>query len=219
MKQYQRLGRLLCAVALLFGASHAAMATTTQTTDTGSLTFSDLTYTYSNGSSYVAADLDEYSFVATESGSWILSLTTGTYDTTGTALAVLVTTDANASLLTSSTEMAALIAALTSSTDTTAISSVISTYVSGLVGGVYGSSYAVSGGTSSTSFASSLTSGTTYYVIVVGGTYATSSAYTTLDTSSVAYSVSVATVPEPQSWATMLLGLGLVGGLALRRKA
>lgn len=53
------------------------------------------------------------------------------------------------------------------------------------------------------------TSGTHYYAFVGGGSV--------LTTSTLGYTLSVTAVPEPESWAMMMAGLGLVGLLARRR--
>jgi hypothetical protein len=215
MKQLHMLGRLIGAAALLFSVSHAALAT--EVDNSGTLTFSDLAITYNNGISYVAGDADVYNLGNSLSGSLSLSFTGSSYSKTGTALAVIITTDANTALLSSSSQMSALIAALYSATDSTAVNTVLNTYVTGLVGGVYGYNYLPSGGSATTALGETLTAGTTYYAVVVGGTLANSS-YTAFTDSSVSYTLGVAAVPEPQAWASMLLGLGLVGGLALRRR-
>jgi hypothetical protein len=217
MKQFKTLSRMLCVAALALGLSQAALATSV--TESGTLSFSSYTVSYTNGTSYLVADSDVYNLGNALSGSTTLTFTDSAYNTSLTALAVIITTDANAALLASgSSSMASLIAALASSTTSSQVTSALSTYVTGMVSYVYGYNYLQSGTTSTLTIAANLTAGVTYYMIVVGGTQASSS-YVPYADSSVTYTATVLSVPEPQSWATMLLGLGLVGGVALRRRA
>ncbi|QHJ00693.1 PEP-CTERM sorting domain-containing protein [Xylophilus rhododendri] len=169
------------ALVLSLGSSLAEAATV----DLG--TVSGTTTTGSSTSSGSFSDLYNFSVGANDGTAFVSSAVTfGSYGVTLSSISLYAGTFTSASAL----------------SGLTAIFSSSSTSLVNLGNGIY--SNTVSGATVSLSSLSD-------YTLVVTGTSAGSSAYTTL--------ISVAAVPEPESYAMLLAGLGLMGCVVRRRSS
>lgn len=215
MKMSRTIGSLLGAMFLLLGAGKAAWATDYNGTlafdsysATVPLKFGQLTMPVD-----VGVDLDRYNLGNALSGSAVnLAITThNSFDTTGTMLVLLFTTDPNNAIFNNPTSLAALV------NPNADVNSFLDAHVTGWTGYVYGDLIKSNGTTNISALFSpplTFTAGTTYYAFVAGGTV---KAGNLLTDPSVSYTLSVGAVPEPGEWAMMIAGLGVIGLLRRRR--
>lgn len=214
MKKSRAIGSLLGTIFLLLGAGNGAWAVDYN----GTLGFTALTAPvtiptpFGNINGTAGFDLDRYDLGSGLNGPAAISFTThNTFDTAGTLLGVLFATDPNDALFSNPTSLVGLV---TPGIDVTAF---LNANVTGWTYAAYGNAI-VPNGTADISAlftpTPSFTAGTHYYAFVAGGSAINGGVLTD---SAVSYTLSVA-VPEPEAWAMMAVGLGLVG-LRLRRRA
>jgi hypothetical protein len=209
MSKSRAMGYLLGISAMLGSAGNAALAADYS----GTLDFSKYSDTVPMkiGAATlpvdVGADIHRYDLGTALSGSAVdIGFTPlNNYDPNGTLLALLIATDPNESVFTNPSSLAGLLTA----TDANAF---LTTKVTGWQSYIYGDySYLTSHEIGAMTF----TAGKHYYAFVAGGTIKGGSVLTD---PSIGYSLSVNAVPEPESYAMMLAGLGLLG-LMVRRRA
>ena len=192
-------------VVVLAGAGQAALATDYS----GTLDFSSYSASVTVpvfGTIPVGIDLQRFDLGSALNGSgYNVTFNAGNFDNFWTMPVVVLTTDPNNALLNDPTALAGVI---TSSSATTFLNNNVTGWQYYAYGNVI-----TPGGTTDlkTLFGGvNFKPGTHYYAFVGGGSRYTDS---TLD-----YTLSVTAVPEPESWAMMLAGLGLVGAIARRNK-
>jgi PEP-CTERM motif len=164
----------------------------------------------------VGIDLDRYDLGNALGGSTMdVSFTThNAFDPNSTMLAVVFTTDPNDTLFNDPTSIVGII-------DPTANDATpfFNQHVTGWQYYAYGD-VLVSNGTTDISgmfHPMNFDLGTNYYAFVAGGSIIPSGATIPTD-ASVGYTLSVATVPEPETWGMMAAGLGVFGLLFGRRR-
>jgi len=216
MKKSRTIGRLLGTIFLMLGAGNAAWAVDYS----GTLAFNSYTATnvtfqgpFGPATGDVGIDLDRYNLGNALSGSAVgITFTTKSFNPLGTVLAVLFATDPNDTIFNDPTSLAGFI------NPGINVNDFLTSHVTNYQFAAYGFP---SNGTTSVSALFTppitFTAGTTYYAFVAGGS-AINSVTKALTDSSVGYTLSVNAVPEPEAWATMIVGLGLVA-LRLRRRA
>jgi len=218
MKKSRTIGRLLGTIFLMLGTGNAAWAVDY----TGTLNFGTYTVPVSiqtplgtlNGNA--GLDIDRYDLGNALSGSAIdITFATNSFNSQYTLLAVLFATDPNVAILTDPTSLAGFISPGINVND------FLSTHVAGYRYSAYGfppnATTNVSALFAPPNPPMTFTAGTTYYAFVAGGSLINAGTGRLVD-SSAAYTLSVNAVPEPEAWAMMAVGLGLVA-LRLRRRA
>jgi hypothetical protein len=219
MNMNRTIGGLLGTLLLLLGTGNAAWAVDYN----GTLDFSALSIPvtiptpYGNVNGTAGLDLDRYDLGSGLSGPVAITFTTHNSFATptgGTTLGVLFATNPNDAIFNNPTSLAGL---LTPGVD---IKTFLNDHVSGWQFLALGTAI-IPGGTTNISAIFnppiSFTAGTTYYAFVAGGSAINSTSHALTDPS-VGYTLSVNAVPEPEAWAMMAVGLGLVA-LRLRRRA
>lgn len=163
----------------------------------------------------VGIDLDRYDLGNALGGSAtnVTFTTHNAFDPAATMLAVAFTTDPNEALFNDPASLAGFI------NPTTDVTTFFNEHVIGWQYYVYGNRL-VPNGTSDISgmFPASkpmtFNLGTNYYAFVTGGSVFKSGAPTD---ASIGYTLSVAAVPEPETWGMMVAGLGILGLFYRRR--
>lgn len=212
MKTSRTIGKLLGTIFLLLGAGSSAWAADYNATlDLGAIrTMVSLPIF---GPTPVGMDLDRYNLGNALSGSAIdITFATSNFNSTYTLLAVLFATDPNNDLFSNPATLAGFIQPNINVND------FLSAHVTGYQYAAYG--FAPNGTTNVSALFTppmTFTAGTTYYAFVAGGSLIDAGTGSPVD-SSVAYTLSVNAVPEPEAWAMMVVGIGLVA-LRLRRRA
>lgn len=214
MKKTQVARNVLGALCLLACATNAAWATTNynETLDfTGTPLNVTIPTPFGNIPGVVGIDINRIDLGSALSGPVDITFSTS-YNASGSMLGVLFATDANDTLYSNPSSFAALI------NPTANIQAVLAANVVGLNSYAFGTNY-IKPDHSTANLTSLLnlnfTAGTHYYAFIAGG-----SAYSTsgqLYDSSVDYTFSIAAVPEPETYAMLLAGLGMVGVVARKR--
>jgi hypothetical protein len=216
MKYYRRAGFLLgTTIFLLLGMGKAAWAVDYS----GTLDFTNYSTTVQVTAGAITVpvdvglDLDRYDLGSSLSGPVDISFTThNPFNTSFTALALLFATNPNDAIVSDPTRLASLV------DPSVSLSSLLDTHVPGWTFGVYKTAI-VSNGTSNISGLfnppNQFSLGTHYYAFIAG---ATTRSGTLLTDPSVAYTLSVGAVPEPEEYAMIIAGLGLIGAMRRRRK-
>jgi hypothetical protein len=215
MKHYRTAGFLLGTIFLLLGMGKAAWAVDYS----GTLDFANYSTTVpvtlggGQVSVPVGFDLVRYDLGSSLSGPVDISFTThNTFNPSRTALGLLFATNPNDAIVDDPIGLAALYDPNVSA------EALFDAHVTGWTFAAYKKDI-VSNGTSNISgqFAQppQFALGTHYYAFVAG---ATTRNGTLLTDPSVAYTLSVGAVPEPEEYAMMMAGLGLIGAMRRRRK-
>lgn len=220
MKHYRTAGFLLGAVFLSLGMGKAAWAVDYSGTldfASGSTTV-PMTVDGVQVPVPVGFDLDHYDLGSALAGPIDISFTThNAFDATGTLLGLIFATDPNDAFVSDPASFVSLFDPAASP------QSILDSQVTGWTFAAYNTGI-VSNGTSNISGLfdppQQFALGTHYYAFVVGGTTRSGELLTD---PSVGYTLSVgapsvSAVPEPEAYAMMLFGLGLIGAMRRRRK-
>ena len=186
-------------VVVLAGAGQAALATDYS----GTLDFSK---NLTNIGIEVGIDLQRFDLGSALNGSgYNVTFNAGSFNSYWTMPVVVLTTDPNEALLNDPTALAGVIASSSATT-------FLDNNVAGWQYYAYGNVITPGGTTDLNPLFGGVnfTPGIHYYAFVGGGSASTNS--------TLGYTLSVTAVPEPESWAMMLAGLGLVGAIARRNK-
>jgi hypothetical protein len=214
MKKNRRIGTLLGTIFLLLGAGNSAWAVDySATLDFTAFTTPVVIPTpFGNVNGTAGFDLDRYDLGNGLSGPGAITFTThNSFDPTGTLLGVLFATDPNDALFSNPTSLVGLV------TPGIDVTSFLNSTVTGWTYAAYGLPPGTTDLATLPSPLPSFTAGTHYYAFVAGGS-AVNPSTSMLADNSVAYTLSVTAVPEPEAWAMMAVGLGLVA-LRLRRRS
>lgn len=210
--------------AVLCIASTLAAGPAVATTYTGTLDFTALSTPVTINTMYgpingtAGIDIERYFLGDTLSGPADIRLTTpGAYNAEATLLALVLTTNPNDALLANPAALAQGMAATLGSGGNFA--DVLNAHVPGWWYAVCCEAIVNPGTTDlATLFASNppvFNAGTPYYAFIAGGSMIPVGSSGPVD-ATVAYRLEVNVVPEPEVWALLAMGLGLVG-LAVRR--
>ena len=215
MNKNRTMGRLLGTTFLLLGAGNSAWAVDYSAT----LNFTALTAPvtiptpFGNINGTAGFDLNRYDLGSGLSGPGTITFTThNSFNTQGTLLGVLFATDPNDALF---SNPASLVGLVTPGIDVTAF---LTANVTGWTLAAVGTAIVPNGTANISALFTpqpSFVAGTHYYAFVAGGSAINGG---TLTDGSVGYTLSVNAVPEPEAWAMMAVGLGLVA-MRLRRRA
>jgi hypothetical protein len=160
----------------------------------------------------VGFDLDRYDLGSSLSTNSVTFTSHNAYNTTGTMAALVFTTDPNNALFADPTSLVGLINPTTNAT------TFLNDHVTGWQYAVYGNGLVPNGTTDVSGLFSprmTFVPGTHYYAFVAGGSVFQSGA--PVD-AAIGYTLSVNAVPEPETYAMFLAGLGLMGAIARHRK-
>lgn len=221
MSKGRTFGYLMGSAMLLLGASNAAWAVNYS----GMLAYDSkppvaVTFQTPFGpvSGNVGLDLDRFNLgnALGDAGSNVTFTTHNSYNPNTSVIAVLFATDPNDAVFNDPASLASLVS------PTTDLTSFLNANVTGWQYAVLGNTIVSNGTTNlSTVFTPpiSFTAGTTYYAFVAGGAAYSNGA---LAETGMSYTLSVgapSAVPEPQTWATLGAGIGMIAMMLRRRSA